>query len=181
MKKYVIGLLFILLIVIIYYLINGKEQFYDGETYVNTPSNYGIYYTRPPLKQIYQDPYLSQMYLNPVPINTIRWNSGIFNRPMLTSIESPYNNILGQQFKRGIAYTLDNNDNTIVDIYQINLDPQRELYNYFARTKYNQTLSIELPYYKNYLEDGDIIKIKGLQGKGDFIFEDFNKYQYIYI
>lgn len=163
----------------------SSEGWFPTSTYINSPINYGVY----PFRQYnYRYPYLAGVGRNPaapiprgnpVPINSIRWRG--MGGPMLTSIKSPKDYYLGQWVYAGTAYTDNPNDFTNVSVYQLNLDPGRDMFRYSVRTKYGQNIPINLPPYTDRLEDGDRFKIPGMEGKGDFIFNEADKYQYVYV
>lgn len=115
---------------------------------------------------------------NPVPLDTIRWG-GLFG-PMLTSIKSPKDYALGQWVFAGSAFTDNPNDFTNVSVYQLNLDPGRNLFRYTVKTKNGQFIPINLQQNHDRLEDGDRFKIQGMEGKGDFVFSEADKYAYVY-
>lgn len=115
---------------------------------------------------------------NPVPVDTIRWN-GLFG-PMLTSIRSPKEYALGQWVTAGTAYTDNPNDFTYLTVQQLNLDPGRDLFSYRVLTKDGQIIPINLRPNHNRLEDGDRFKVQGMEGKGDFVFTEADKYTYVY-
>ena len=114
----------------------------------------------------------------PVPLDTIRWG-GMFG-PMLTSIKSPKDYYIGRWVAAGSAYTDNPNDFTFVDVEQLNLDPGRDMFSYRVRTKDGQVIPINLRQNHNRLEDGDRFKIQGMEGKGDFVFSEADKYTYVY-
>jgi uncharacterized protein (UPF0333 family) len=158
--KLIIILLFLLIIIFIIYfynIIQNTEKFNNiYPYYYNYPFSYNYYNPRP------------------VPINTIRWNKN----PMLTSIyrnDLYKNDLLGQWIKVGIAYS-ENLNNSYFDVYQLNLGPRSDLYNYKIINKYGQEIPIQR---NNILEDGDKFQLKGIQGFVKFI--DTSKYSYIYI
>jgi len=197
----IVIILFIILCTRIY-----KEKWYPTTTYVNTPNNYGIYpngvnglsgynmYN--PLR--FNNPYFVNNWSNmpasavgladipnsgagiplgnPIPSNTIRMMG-----PMLTSIKSPKDYAIGQWVYAGTAYTDNPNDFTYGTIYQLNLDPGRELFRYSIKIKDIGTIPINLPPNHNRLEDGDRFKVQGMEGKGDFVFSEADKYRYVYV
>lgn len=112
----------------------------------------------------------------PVPVDTVRLMG-----PMLTSIKSPKDYAIGQWVYAGTAYTDNPNDDTYGSVYQLNIDPGRELFRYSIRIRGLGTIPINLPPYHNRLEDGDRFKVQGMEGKGDFIFVEADKYQYVYV
>jgi len=207
------------------------EDWYPSTTYVNTPTNLGIYPNTPNAPQKYNmyspdastDPVLRQnvdswtnrpasqvgypmtdrVYLTnrypkgapllsnlaskaylpetrggpvPVPANTIRGMG-----PMLTSVRSDRDYAVGEWVYAGTAFTADPNDDTYGTVYQLTLDPVRELYEYSIRIKGVGVIPLtRLPsHYK--LEDGDRFKIRGMEGKGDFIYQEDNEYVYMYV
>jgi len=202
-----IGIVLALLIIFIIKF-NSKEGWYPTTTYVNTPTRMGVYpnqpnnwwggnyyyrlnwrpwgyhhpgyyYRRGPiLTDVGSNPRAPIPYGNAVPLDTIRWR-GMFG-PMLTAIKSPKDYFLGQWVHAGSAYTDNPNDFTFVDVEQLNLDPGRDLFSYRVRTKNGQVMPINLSQNHNRLEDGDRFKIQGMEGKGDFIFNEADKYSYVY-
>nr|QBK87378.1 MAG: hypothetical protein LCMAC201_02880 [Marseillevirus LCMAC201] len=120
----------------------------------------------------------SSPYGNPVPLESIRWR-GMFG-PMLTSIKSPKDYALGQWVRAGTAYTDNPNDFTYLDVYQLNLDPGRDLFSYMVKTNSGQRIPINLQQNHDRLDDGDRFKVQGMEGKGDFVFVEADKYSYVY-
>lgn len=207
----IVFLLFIALLLIIIFVKRGlNEGWYPTmTTYVNTPTTTGIfpmqpnnwwggnyynrlnwrpwgyhhpgYYNRrgPVLANAGSNPGAPIPRGNPVPLNTIRWG-GLFG-PMLTSIKSPKDYYLGQWVNAGTAYTDNPNDFTYVSVQQLNLDPGRDLFSYRVKTKDGQIIPINLRQNHDRLEDGDRFKIQGMEGKGDFVFSEADKYTYVYV
>jgi len=183
-----------------------SEGWYPTTTYVNSPLRAGVYpmrsnywwqrpwggwggyqrpwggwggYQRPyPLADV-RNSGVPIPYGNPVPTNSIRWG-GMFG-PMLTSVKSPKDYYIGQWVTAGTAYTDNPNDNTYVDVEQLNLDPGRDMFSYRVRNKDGQVIPITLRPNHNRLEDGDRFKIQGMEGKGDFVFTEADKYTYVYV
>jgi hypothetical protein len=145
---------------------------------VNTPINYSQPSVSPVLADAGSNPGAPVPYGNPVPLESIRWR-GMFG-PMLTSIKSPKDYYLGKWVNAGTAYTDNPNDFTYVDVEQLNLDPGRDLFSYRVRTKDGQIIPINLRQNHDRLEDGDRFKIQGMEGKGDFVFTEADKYAYVY-
>ena len=139
---------------------------------------YSVPYAPPVLANAGFNPGAPVPYGNPVPLESIRWR-GMFG-PMLTSIKSPKDYYIGQWVNAGTAYTDNPNDFTFVDVEQLNLDPGRDLFRYRVRTKDGQIIPINLQQNHDHLEDGDRFKIQGMEGKGDFIFVEADKYAYVY-
>lgn len=173
-------ILFILTIVL-YLILSLKEGWYPTGTYVNTPSMQGIYSTFPYAGRY---PYSYGRYAyrryprgNPVPLDTIRWGN-LFG-PMLTSIKSPKDYYIGQWVNAGSAYTDNPDDYTYVSVQQLNLDPCRNFFRYRVITKDGQIIPIYINHDR--LEDGDRFKIQGMEGKGDFVFIEADKYAYVYV
>jgi hypothetical protein len=101
--------------------------------------------------------------------------------PMLTSIRSPKDYYIGQWVTAGTAYTDNPNDFTYVTVQQLNLDPARDLFSYRVRTKDGQLIPINLRPHHDRLEDGDRFRIQGMEGRGDFVFTEADKYSYVYV
>ena len=142
----------------------------------NAPaSQVGVY---PTLADSSSNPDAPVPYGNPVPLESFRWR-GMFG-PMLTSIKSPKDYALGQWVRAGTAYTDNPNDFTYLDVYQLNLDPGRDLFSYMVQTKSGQRIPINLQQNHDRLEDGDRFKVQGMEGKGDFVFVEADKYAYVY-
>lgn len=202
-------IIFLLLLLAVFFILrNGTEGWYPTGTYVNAPGRYGIYPTQPnnwwggnyyyrlnwrpwgyhrPGYYYRRGPVLANAGRNPgapiprgnpVPVDSLRWR-GMFG-PMLTSIKSPKDYYLGQWVSAGTAYTDNPNDYTYVDVEQLNLDPGRDLFSYRVRTKSGQVIPINLRPNHDRLEDGDRFKIQGMEGKGDFVFVEADKYTYVY-
>ena len=145
----------------------------------------GYYYRRGPVYENIGTPYINYSgiggpapYRNPVPVESFRWR-GMFG-PMLTSLKSPKDYAIGQWVRAGTAYTDNPNDFTYVDVYQLNLDPGRDLFSYQVQTKDGQRIPINLKQNHDRLEDGDRFKVQGMEGKGDFVFVEADKYAYVY-
>lgn len=200
MNRTLVFFLFFVFIVIAISAIDMQEGFYPSGTYVNTPSTMGVYpntstgqpyrrrrwdlngyrrflpYTLPSLLN-----YSVVPYGNPVPIESIRWGYRSPFGPMLTSLRSPKDYAIGQWVNAGTAYTDNPNDFTVYTVEQLNLDPGRDMFRYRVRTKHGQTIPIYLEPYHNRLEDGDRFQIQGMEGKGDFIFNEADKYNFVYV
>lgn len=98
-----------------------------------------------------------------------------YSKPALTSIVNPKDFITGKWVKSGLAYTVDPNDDTVYDIYQLTLDPSRELYEY----KLIDRDGIGRPVYStNHLEDGDIFNVESINQPLKY---QEDKYSYMYI
>lgn len=202
-------IIFVALFALIIFIIRGKEGWYPTGTYVNSPSRYGVYPMRTNMNNWWGGNYYNRLNWrpwgynnpgyyrrgpvlanagsnpgapiprgNPVPLNTIRWG-GMFG-PMLTSIKSPKDYYLGQWVTAGTAYTDNPNDFTNVTVQQLNLDPGRDMFSYRVVTKDGQVIPINLRQNHNRLEDGDRFQIQGMEGKGDFVFNEADKYAYVY-
>lgn len=115
-------------------------------------------------------------YGQAVPYKSLRYPWG----PMLTSRKSLKDYAIGQWVYAGTAYTDNPNDDTYVQVYQLNLDPGRDMFSYSVKYKH-QTIPINLEPHHYKLEDGDRFKIQGMEGKGDFVFAEANKYSYVYV
>ena len=206
MNNLIVILLGIVLGLIIIWAINNfsrdnTEGWYPTTTYVNSPGISGVYSAGPTNRwrrnpyslnwnswrpySIYNrwqspNPYrrLPNPIGNPVPIDSLRWR-GLFG-PMLTSIKSPKDYYLGQWVHAGTAYTDNPNDFTYFDVQQLNLDPGRDLFSYRVKTKDGQIIPINLRQNHRRLEDGDRFKVQGMEGKGDFVFTEADKYNYVY-
>jgi len=185
LKVVIIGIIFIIIVLVVYYN-SQKEGWYPSltnTTYVNTPSQIGVYpfgsyfpmFGYPTGYSWLNNPYA---YPLAVPTNTIRWGqqSGPFG-PMLTSVRTPQ--VLGQWTKAGLGYTENPNDYTVVDVFKMVLAPGRDFYRYTARTKDGQQVPIRFSDYK--LKDGDKFQVIGMEGKGDFIFDEADKYTFVYV
>jgi len=110
-------------------------------------------------------------YINPY---TTPYTSS-YARPALTSIVNPKDFITGEWVKSGLAYTVDPNDDVVYDIYQLTLDPARELYEY----KLIDKNGIERPVYStNHLEDGDVFNVESINQPLKY---QEDKYSYMYI
>lgn len=220
----IVLILFVILCVRLYQF--NKEKWYPTTTYVNTPTNFGIYpnnmmanpyynaydwarggganprlqsrvrnWAGRPASQV-GAPFFSRDNImnrypypladvpnsgapipigNPVPLDTVRMMG-----PMLTSIKSPKDYAIGQWVYAGTAYTDNQNDDTYGTVYQLNLDPGRELFRYTIKIKGVGTIPLQLPPYHNRLEDGDRFKVQGMEGKGEFVFSEADKYRYVY-
>lgn len=203
--------LFFVLVVIAIIGIDMKEGWYPSGTYVNTPGVTGVYpntssgrrypgwhrrnyynpygfyrrflpWTLPTIGGYSAVPYgVPVPYGNPVPVNTIRWGNRSPFGPMLTSLKSPKDYYIGQWVKAGSAYTDNPNDFTYYDVEQLNLDPGRDMFRYRVITKDGQTIPIYLDPHQNRLEDGDRFQIQGMEGKGDFVFNEADKYNFVYV
>ncbi len=147
----------------------------------------GFPFARSPASQVGISPTLSDSssnpdapipYGNPVPLDTIRWRYPY--RPMLTSIQSPKDYAVGQWVLAGSGYTDNPNDFTYLSVYQLNLDPGRDLFSYAVKNKAGQIIPINLRPNHDRLEDGDRFKVQGMEGKGDFVFSEADKYTYVY-
>jgi hypothetical protein len=182
-------LISIFLIIIITYF-SGKESFYYPafNTYVNSPRNVGVYPMMPNLYPSWYDidwkPWRSRYPFLYSPASQVGAspNYNVWNTPMLTSVKSPRDYLIGRWVNVGIAYSNKDNEKTdYLDIYQLNIDPSRELYSYEARTKFGQRLPIEMSS-KNpnafKLEDGDKFKVIGNDKIWTFV-ED-SPYMYVY-
>ena len=157
---------------------NPGYYYRRGPMYRNINIPYSQPYVSPVLANVGSNPGAPVPYGNPVPVESIRWR-GMFG-PMLTSIKSPKDYYLGQWVNAGSAYTDNPNDFTFVDVEQLNLDPGRDLFSYRVRTKSGQIIPINLQQNHDHLEDGDRFKIQGMEGKGDFVFSEADKYSYVY-
>lgn len=116
----------------------------------------------------------------PVPLKTPMSLQSVY-RPMLASYKSPKDYAIGQWVRAGTAYTDNPNDFSYLDVFQLNLDPGRDLFAYSVRTKDGQTIPLTLPPHHGRLEDGDRFKVQGMEGKGDFVFTEADKYSYVYV
>lgn len=102
---------------------------------------------------------------------------GQYSKPMLTSIVNPKDFITGRWVKSGIAYSIDPNDNTVLDVFQRTLDPAREIYEYQVMNRDG----IVIPLYGIYhLEDRQRFIIPAYEGKGEFIYQE-DKFDFIYV
>lgn len=100
---------------------------------------------------------------------------GQYSKPMLTSIVNPKDFITGNWVKSGIGYSTDPNNPKILDVYQLTLDPAREIYEY----KFVDRDGFEIPNYNiRKLEDNDTFTLPMFSNT--FKFEE-DKYDYIYI
>jgi hypothetical protein len=161
----VLSILFAIVLILIITLLSKKElldPYPIQSTYVNTPQNVGVY---PMMPNTYPDwyaldwkPWRSRYPFLYSPASQVGVGPDWWNVPMLTSVRKP--EIIGKWIKIGVAYTNENKPEYI-DVYQLTIDPVREIYYYEARTKYRQRIPIEINPYIFKLEDGDKFKLVG--------------------
>ena len=205
MKIYLLIILCILILILIF----NKEDFWVTSTYVNTPKQYGSYPTTvgsPWGGNYYQrlkwTPFgyhTPNNRYNPLPITSITANNPGYihysppyhnlplnnnstNRmfgPMITNVENPKDYLLGEWVHAGIGHTKNPNDNLIIDVFQLNLDPKRDLYRYKAVNKHGQTLNMNIHPHIDVLEDGDRFTVSGM--KDVFIFEEDDRYVNVFV
>lgn len=201
--------LLIILVVLFLILCFNKEDFWVTNTYVNTPTQYGAYPTTvgsPWGGNYYQrlkwTPFgyhNSNNKYNPLPITSVTANNPGYihytppyhnlplnnnspNRmfgPMLTNVDNPKNYLLGEWVHAGTGHTKNPNDNVIIDVFQLNLDPKRDLYKYKAVNKHGQTLNMNIHPHIDVLENNDRFTVSGM--KDVFIFEEDDRYVNVFV
>lgn len=112
-------------------------------------------------------------------IEPVYINHQQYQKPMLTSIENPNDFIIGEWVDAGIGYTKNPNNNIIVNVQQLALDPVRELYNYRAINRDGQILNMNIDRFNNFLEEGDHFTVVGIEG--DFIFNENDRYINVFV